>query len=305
LTGPDIICGEFEFHHGVALKTGAQNSRLIAVIGAALLLFGCADPASGPAQVDELPVVELDPPENGFQITTDGMWIQPGESVVYCEYQRVGGDINDVHYVRSIEMKATPWVHHILVEFVIPEGVPELGLEASPDEVNYWPLDFEKPDGPVSCGWDDANIRSRHDTYPIGNSQLSEEDVSFPDGTAKIVRGGVYMLVEYHYTNPTIEPIPARVAVNFHVAEPPPEHLLAGFIFSYNNIDVPPHTQKSHAAQCVFEDDYMVWGLKRHTHEFATAFHIWHAGGEKDGEYIWSSFDWDDQNFLFPEGRSW
>jgi len=273
----------------------------LALLGALGLFASCSDGVESSADASELPAIELELPDNGFQIMVEGMWVQPGESQVFCEYVRIDGDINDRYFVKSIEMKATQWVHHVLATFVIPDGFDMLGGDMDPDEIVYWPLDFERPEGPVLCGWDDANVVSRHDYYPIWNTQFSEESVTFPEGTGREMRGGLYLMIEYHYTNPTPEPIPARVGFNFHKTDDEPDYLLAGFNFAYNNIDVPPKTKKSFAAQCLFEDDYMVWGLRRHTHEFGTAFHVWHAGGERDGEYIWSSYDWEDQLYSFPE----
>jgi hypothetical protein len=271
------------------------------MIGAALLLFGCADPASGPAQVDELPVVELDPPENGFQIMTDGMWIQPGESIVHCEVFRLDGDINDFYEIKTVEMKATQWVHHVSMHLIPPEGLENLSAHADPAEINYWPLEIEIPTGPIQCGWDVGNVFD-HVKIPLLNSQSSEVYAEFPDETAFLLRGGEYLVVEYHFTNPTTEPIPARVAGNFHLSEKSAEHYLSSFFFTYNNIDVPAHTKKSHAAECFFPDDFVLWRFWRHTHEFATGFHVWHVGGEKDGEHVWSSYDWDESLFVFPEG---
>jgi len=288
------------------LKIFTQKIGRISLTAAlfVLLCAGCSEETGEPPVTNELPAIELTPPENGFQIMVEGSWVQPGESQVFCEYIRIDGDYNDHYYVKSLELNATPWVHHVLATFVIPEGVSaeDEGLVENLDEIVYWPLDFDVPVGPTRCGWADENIVSRHEYYPLWNTQFTEESVTFPEGTGRQIRGGLYLMIEYHFTNPTTEPIPARVGFNFHLVDETPDHLLTGFTFTYNNIDVPPHTKKSFAAQCVFEEDLMVWGLRRHTHEFGTAFHVWHVGGERDGEYIWSSYDWDNQLYSFEEG---
>ena len=37
----------------------------------------------------------------------------------------------------------------------------------------------------------------------------------------------------------------------------------------------------------------LVWLLTRHTHRHGTDFRVWWSGGERDGELIWTSHDWE------------
>ena len=46
----------------------------------------------------------------------------------------------------------------------------------------------------------------------------------------------------------------------------------------------------------------MVSAFTRHTHRWGTEFSVWHSGGARDGEQIWTSLDWEHETlFTFPE----
>lgn len=45
-----------------------------------------------------------------------------------------------------------------------------------------------------------------------------------------------------------------------------------------------------------------VWALNRHTHRQGKDFRVWWSGGERDGELIWTSHDWEqDIDYRFDE----
>ena len=57
--------------------------------------FGCAPTQKEPSLSPDLPKVELAEPVNGVQFEGQGIWIQPGESAIYCEIFRLDGSIED------------------------------------------------------------------------------------------------------------------------------------------------------------------------------------------------------------------
>jgi hypothetical protein len=44
--------------------------------------------------------------------------------------------------------------------------------------------------------------------------------------------------------------------------------------------------------ECKFTEDVMVGALTRHTHRWGTDFAVWFEGGERHGEHVWTSTDW-------------
>ena len=94
-----------------------------------------------------------------------------------------------------------------------------------------------------------------------------------------------------------------RHAINFHLVEDADVNHIAQTWGFYNfMIFTMPGQEASYAAECVFDDDVMLHSLTRHTHRWGTDFHVWHKGGEKDGEHLWTSNDWElDVDYVFDE----
>ena len=261
-------------------------------------LFGCAPAQNETPLSPDLPKVELSLPANGVQFEGQGLWVQPGASSVFCEVFLLDGVLTDFLEVRRVEMKSTPWLHHMSIGYILPEGITNVGDDVDPATINVWPLDEEIPTEPFECGWSVF----KHVSSTLYVTESTEDLLETPKDTAWLLRGGLYILVEYHFTNPTTEAIPARVSANLHFVDEPAEHLLSTFFFSYNNIDIPPKTKKSHAGRCLFKEDVVSWSFGRHAHEYATGFHVWFEEGPRHGEHIWSSYDAEDRFFEWPEG---
>ncbi|HMI91278.1 MAG TPA: hypothetical protein VK509_07940 [Polyangiales bacterium] len=43
----------------------------------------------------------------------------------------------------------------------------------------------------------------------------------------------------------------------------------------------------------MLKDELLVWSIGRHTHRYGTRFRVWWVGGERDGELLWTSTDWE------------
>ena len=241
-----------------------------------------------------VPKVELAPPTDGFQVHSVGRWIDPGADVEYCEVITLPGTLEDTYYVNRLEVAMHPWSHHVIIEAV------ETGTEA----------DVETEEGmSVKCvSGESAYGKGLVDV--IG-AQAPYNELTLPEGVGRIYHGGQKVVVDYHYFNPTPTAIPARHAINFHlVDEASVQHVAQTWGFYNFMILAMPGQKAAYAAECVFEDDVMLHSLTRHTHRWGTDFHVWHKGGEKDGEHLWTSKDWElevdyvfDEPVLVPKGE--
>lgn len=248
-----------------------------------------ADPTQ-PATFDTstpVPPVELEPPAKGFQLRSLGDWIAPGTDVEYCEVVELPGTEEDVYYVTGFELKMHPWTHHVIVKAV------EIG---SATDANVKVGD-KKP-----CV--QAGSAFGEDLLDVTGAQQKYQSTSFPEGVGRVFYGGQKIIFDYHYFNPTTEFIPARHAVNFHTAAADDiESIAANFGFYNFGIFTLPGQQSASAGKCTFSHDVVLWGLTRHTHQWGTGFHVWHEGGEKHGEHLWTSTDWEhDTDFPMPDG---
>lgn len=243
---------------------------------------------------DEVPKVELEAPENGFQMHSNGRWIAPGTDVEYCEVITLPGTPDDVYYVDRLEVAMHPWSHHVIIE------AAKVGSEA----------DGRMKDG-LSVPCISGESAYGNGLVDVIGAQAPYNQIDLPDGVGRIYTGGQKVVVDYHYFNPTLDYIPARHAINFHLVEKENvDHIAQTWGFYNFFIFTMPGTQSKFAAECTFKKDVMLYSLTRHTHRWGTDFHVWHKGGELDGQHLWTSKDWElevdyvfDEPVLIPAGQ--
>jgi len=125
-----------------------------------------------------------------------------------------------------------------------------------------------------------------------GGVQRPYGQVSFPEGVGRIYHGGQRIVFDFHYYNTGDAPVQARSAVNYHLTdEANVEHIAKVVGFSNFLIDTPPGESRSFVGECQYTQDVMVPSITRHTHRWGTDFTVWFSGGDKDGEHIWTSHD--------------
>jgi hypothetical protein len=233
-----------------------------------------------------IPPVQLDPPENGFQIRSIGRFIDPGTDVEFCEVVTLPGTPEDTYYVDRLEVAMHQWSHHVIIDAVVPGSETEEGLE----------------DGQVVPCVSAASAYGE-DLVDVIGAQSPYADLQLPEGIGRIYYGGQKVIIDYHYFNPTTEKIPAGHALNFHlVEESDVQHVADNFGFYNLNIFTMPGQTSKYAASCTFDQDVMISLLTRHTHRWGTDFHIWYKGGDKDGDHIWTSNDWElETNYVYDE----
>jgi Copper type II ascorbate-dependent monooxygenase, C-terminal domain len=226
----------------------------------------------------------LQVPAEGFQLQSVGTEIAPGEDVEYCEAVLLPGDESDVYYVNGFETQMTTGSHHLIIAAVQP------GTETDENT----PLGERVPcTGPDVWGGE---------LVPVTGAQQPYSSEKFPEGVGRIYRGGQKVVFDYHYFNTTPEPISAQSAVNFHTTgEENVTKISRSFGFYNLGIEIPPGAEASFQGECFFDDDVYVHKLTRHTHQWGTDFTVWHAGGDKDGEQIFRSEDYETIDFPFEE----
>jgi hypothetical protein len=269
------------------------------LVSLTLGLFACGSPEppppSQPSDVEEVfqePECDspqelcLQEPSSGFQITSEGTTIQPGEDVEYCEVVLLPGSVDDVYYINGFESQMTQGSHHLIVSAIVP---------GSETEENA-PVGERVPctGGDVFGG----------EVVPVTGSQQPYASEAFPPGIGRVYHGAQKVVFDYHYFNTTTEPIAARAAVNFHTTDKSNvEKISRGFGFYNLGISIPPAASESFFGECFFDDDVYVHKLTRHTHQWGTDFNVWYAGGERDGELIFSSPDYENVDYPFEEPK--
>jgi hypothetical protein len=236
----------------------------------------------GGGECDEEPCLEA--PENGFQVRNQGTTIESGEDVEYCEVVQLPGTSADTYYVNRFESEMTRGSHHLIVA-AIEEGSQTDADAVVGDRVECF--------GPTGFGGDLLDVTGQ---------QVPYHEESFPDGVGRVYKGGQKLVFNYHYLNATDDPLEARAAVNFYLTDEASVQKIAesaGFLFV--GIDIDDGMEASYTASCEFDTDVMVHKLTRHTHQWGTDFPVYFNGGERDGELIYTSPDYEDPDHIFDE----
>jgi hypothetical protein len=244
--------------------------------------LGCASHDPRAPRPDGYPV-NLPAPENGIQVRSLGREIAPGADEEWCEVVEIPGAVTDTYFVSRIEIAMAPFSHHLIINMA-PEGSTQL---------DHVPLRE-----PVPClgahKFGSGLITLAASALPYGSTEL-------PAGIGHVVRGGQRLVFDYHSFNTSDQPVPAAHTLNLHTVDGIERRArLFGFYNQY--IEVPPQSTKSFVDECFFSDSIFLWSLARHTHRQGTDFKVWWAGGERDGEHVWTSTDWErDIDFGFDD----
>jgi hypothetical protein len=222
-------------------------------------------------------------PENGIQVSTAGMSIMPGQDVEYCEVVQLPGSSDTLYYMNRFESKMTEGSHHLIVTAAAPGSSSEAELRVGDQ--------YECPGGTFGG-----------DFIPVGGSQQAYQDESFPEGVGRVFQGGQKLVVNYHYLNVSDAPVNAVVQLNLHLtSEDEIQYVAKSFGFLNVGFNIPAGTSDSVFTECTFSEDIIVGNLTRHTHKWGTDFNVWYAGGENDGELIYTSKHYEDTDFRFDE----
>lgn len=259
-----------------------------ACAGTFLAVVGCDSggghgDGSGDGECAEPPC--LGAPEKGFQVGNDVVMIEPGQDIEFCEVVQLPGGPEDTYYVNRFSSMMTRGSHHLLVAAIEPGSSTDANAQVG-DRVECF--------GPASGFGGDL--------LDVTGQQLPYHEESFPPGVGKVFTGGQKLVFNYHYLNAGEEPIPAQIAVNFHTTEAANVQKIAGiFSFFFIGIDVKKGETADYTISCNLGTDVMVHKLTRHTHQWGTEFPVEFAGGERDGELIFTSPNYEDPDHIFDE----
>jgi hypothetical protein len=268
-----------------------------AALTAALLLAACSSSKSGDATGSHSPAdagpaigsasLKLAPPEHGFQLTTIGTMIDPGQDTEYCEVVAVPGTPADEYFVSRTEIQMTKFSHHLIVSSVDPTAATKLVVGK---------------EGVQPC-FGAQELVGFTGSAMIGGSQLDYLDRHLPSGVGMKLHGGDHLIFDYHYYNTSQEAVHTGHKMNFHTVDASQiQHIGHSMAFVNFTIDTPPGAKKQFQGECRFSDDVMVGSLIRHTHQWGRDFTAWFAGGPSDTQPIWTSKGYEDATeYAFPK----
>lgn len=229
--------------------------------------------------------LELAPPTSGFQLETRGVTIDAGDDVRWCEVLSLPGGADEVYPIERIETALSAHGRELVLT------VAELDSETA---------SIMEPGARVPCLR--AGEVFGEDLHLVTTSQQRYQDLRYPDGVGRRFQGGQRLAVEYHYVNDTPEPVVAKAKLNFHLTSAGAVERLA-HTASFDNLTIytPPAGSSAHLGECTVSQPLMVGELVRRTRHWGTDFRVWIAGGERDGELVWHSGDYRDNQLELSE----
>lgn len=268
---------------GFSLSAG-QVQRVRDWIAAGAARGGDFDPAAvtgpdggasvtGSRSPDELPPPPL---EEGFQMGIDTVAPAGGEiwKCAVADLPTPGGAFTPVNRVHALQ---SPGVHHM--------DVMALGLLQG---VVIEP-------GMYDCD-------ALYETYPemmeegifIFATQNEEEVLELPEGVAANLPGGLRVMVEIHYVNPTPAEVPVWSRINaYTIAAEDVVDSIWGSAVRDVDIDLAPGIDEwVEWTRCVLNRDVEMILLSSHTHELAERIEIFRFDGERTGELLYVNTDW-------------
>lgn len=243
-------------------------------------------PAERNEQPEESSYLGLKKPANGLQLRSIGEEIGPGEDLEFCEIARLPGDADTVYIANSFEFANERGSHHLIVSAAVPGSRAEARIK-------------ELGEGNKIPCFSAENAFGNESFVSVGGTQQPYSKTEMPERVGRAFTGGQWIVFDYHYLNTRDEPIEARSAFNMHFTDADSiDRVAKGFSFSNYTISTPPGAEGSFTGECHFRDDVVISDITRHTHRWGTDFSVSFSGGERDGEEIWTSRDWQHETFF-------
>ena len=228
------------------------------------------------------PFSKPDPPTSGIQLHLGPFEIQPNYEREFFQYTELNhtGDL----YVNRIEIEMRPGSHHFLL-YTFNENTPQQIIP------NYGDIrDLRDRYGATNL----STLYTMQFHKFFGGTQWSRLDYVLPDGVALKIPAKYGLDQNTHYVNRTDSMMIGEVYTNIHLIEQNNVKHVAQ-LFDFNNRDIYLPPKKITTIQKVFrmDDTYYFGQVFSHAHEKMTEFLVEIDGGDRDGEVIYWTNDWE------------
>lgn len=200
-------------------------------------------------------------------------------------------DNADEMFVNRFEVSMRPGSHHFIL-YTYSETTPADVLPM-PHEIR----DLRDDEG----SYFDENGEAYFDYMrtlpylkPIMISQSRRHDYSLPPGVALRLPANAGLELNAHYANYSDETMQGEAYVNLHTLPPDEvEHVARGFALTTFDIFLPAGQQTRLERDFILQEDRHIVQLVSHAHDRLTEFTAEIIGGERDGELIYVTYDWE------------
>jgi len=229
----------------------------------------------------EIPTGEfarLTPPTQGMQLNLGPFDIQPGTEREFQYYMPL--DNSEDLYLNRVEITMREGSHHFIL-YDYPDG-------NRPAANQY--RDYYNANGSFNI----STIASILNQRFVFGTQWRNTDYSYPPGVALKIPAGTGYDLNSHYVNATGVVQTGEVSVNLHtMPEGQVQHIAENIFESFEDIVIPSGKVTTLERTSTFDERMHVFQLTSHAHKHMTEFEIYIVGGDRDGELIFFTNDWE------------
>lgn len=220
----------------------------------------------------------LDMPSRGVQLNLGPFDIEPNQE-------------RELHYFQPLDNTSELFVNRVTI--TMREGSHHFILYDYPD--GNKPIANQYRDIYTENGnFNLATVASILDQRFVFGTQWRNTDYFYPPGVALKLPSDAGFDLNAHYVNKTDEIKVGEVSVNLHTIPKSEVAYVAENLFeSYQDFRLPPNQVTTIERQSLFNDRMHVFQLTSHAHRHMTEFEIYIVGGERDGELIYVTQDWE------------
>ena len=270
--GADFLTnGELEFIRKWILE-GAPRDGLVADLS---LL-------DDTTRFEEVPFQPLAVPEQGYQFHVGPFDILPNRDREIFIYEELNNE-EDV-FIKKVEISMAPGSHHFIL-YNFPETFSS-ALLPSPGEIR----DIYTPDGTFVP----STLFTMQFHRFVQGTQWPNSTYQFPEGVALRIPAQSGFDLNSHYANRTSETIQGEVYANVHTVDRSEvEHVAEILWLDNQDIFLPAGEVTTLSRTFIFQEDRNVIQLWSHAHEHMPEFRVYVSGGERDGELVYFTDDWE------------
>jgi hypothetical protein len=217
----------------------------------------------------------------GIQINLSPFKVAPEFEREFFVYKKVNNTTPIL--VNRIEVKMRQNSHHFIL-YDFSSDLPDY-LRPAPDVIR----DIRAPDGSAIL----ANMLPMAYHIFVAGTQTPYQDYKFPEGVAIQFPANMSLDFNSHYVNKNKTEIPGEVNVNLYTVSPENVQKIARTLNLPNsNLNIPAGQRVTLSKQFIFPEKRTIHTLTSHTHQRGEKFVIKILGGTRNGEIVYTSYDW-------------
>lgn len=244
--------------------------------------LGNTDVLNDTSRFKELPFEPLEVPLNGFQIHVDPFEVQPNEDREIFIYQALNNE--EPIYISEFEITMRSGSHH----FILYNLDESLAQSLYPKE--GFVRDVYQENGEYNLT---TLFYTQFHEFVVG-TQWPTTRYAYPEGVALKVPAQSGFDINSHYANRSDNVLTGEVYANIYtISESEVVHEAQILNLNHDSFFLPAKEVTTVDRTFKFSETRRIFQLWSHAHEHMEEFKVFIAGGDRDGELVYVSTDWE------------